>query len=175
MISCDLGKRRKIVKPTDLSKLWMRGMHTLSMDWEVLSTSSSTEPNLFQWRIPSDWSSSGSAHENPETVEASFCYRLGNNCLNWIPENKAVSTQTTQWHSGRKGRARPEANSDVAAVCQPSSEGEACRSFDGSIQCLCSRPPSCSCARNPSDSSLRKKYSLWQPLLLSVSLFHISL
>lgn len=74
----EMEKRRKTVKPTDLGKLWKRRMDLLSMDRELLSTSSRTEPSFFQWRIPSDWSSSGSNHENPETAEAGSCSRLGN-------------------------------------------------------------------------------------------------
>lgn len=74
----EMEKRRKTVKPTDLGKLWKRRMDALSMDRGVLSTSSRTEPSSFPVENSSDWSSSGSNHENPETAEAGSCSRLGN-------------------------------------------------------------------------------------------------
>ena len=91
------GKKKKMVKQVDLDKLWIRGTDPLSVDRAVQRfTAFRTEPTFLQWKIPTDLSSSGPAHDNPQTAEAGPCYQLGwscplgaisRNCLKWIPEN----------------------------------------------------------------------------------------
>lgn len=172
----EMEKRRKTVKPTNLGKLWKRRMDALSMDIEILSTSSRTEPRFcffFQWRTPVTGAAQDQTMKTQKLQKQvpAPVWAISSNCLNWIPENRV---KTHKPHSGTPRRKEEQGQKQILMLQQYVSP--ALRERNVELWCEHSVTlqslPSC---RNPSDSSLRKKYSLAATALEYQLLAHIAI